>query len=143
MVFPVERDLVHSMHELSSGQSWPTILRSRVFLWVIIPLLWALAYLPQLGVRDLRLEEGRRAQPALEMLRSGDFITPRLYGEPYLNKPPLFFWVVAVNAKVQGEINNLTTRIPSVLAVLGGWFLVLLFAGNELSILTLDVVVVS
>src|ERR1700761_2577431 len=74
---------------------WIDLLRSRVFLWVGIPLLWAVAYLPGLGVRDLMHEEGWRAEPAAERVRTGDWVPPRLYGEAYLNKPPLFFWMAA------------------------------------------------
>ncbi|HUO10315.1 MAG TPA: glycosyltransferase family 39 protein [Phycisphaerae bacterium] len=101
------------------------MLRSRVFVWVGIPLLWAVAYLPGLGARDLMHEEGRRAEPAAEMLRGGDWVTPRLYGEAYLNKPPLFFWMAAGLGKLQGGVNELSVRIPSVIsALLGAWLLV-------------------
>src|SRR5689334_562644 len=78
-----------------TSPGWAGILQWRHFPWVVIPMVWALAYLPQLNARDLRHEEGRRAIPASEMLRSHDFIMPTIYGEPYLNKPPLYFWIAA------------------------------------------------
>src|SRR4051812_50216524 len=64
--------------------------------WFAIVLIgmWAVAYLPHLGTRDLRLEEGRRATVAREMLASGDFVRPTLYGDTYLHKPPLFPWLL-------------------------------------------------
>jgi 4-amino-4-deoxy-L-arabinose transferase-like glycosyltransferase len=40
-------------------------------------------------------DEGRYAEVAREMLRSGDFVTPRLDGVPFLDKPPLFYWLEA------------------------------------------------
>lgn len=40
--------------------------------------------------------EGRYAEVAREMLRTGDWITPRLNGEVFLNKPPLVFWLTAL-----------------------------------------------
>lgn len=97
-----------------------------------IVLLWAAGYLPGLGARDLRLEEGRRATPAREMLATGDFVLPRLYGDPYLSKPPLFFWVIAGFGSLLGEVNVFATRIPSVLAVLGCVFLILCFTPRRL-----------
>ncbi len=108
--------------------SWPSLLRSPWFFAVVVPLLWALAMLPELGARDLRLEEGRRATPALEMVRSGDYVTPTLYGQPYVNKPPLFFYLVAGVAKVQawggGKLDEWSVRLPSVVSVLvGAWLL--------------------
>src|SRR3954454_11683901 len=103
---------------------WHALLRWHGFIWLILPLLWAAAYLPQLGARDLRLEEGRRAQPAREMLAAGNWITPKIYGETYLNKPPLFFWVSAAIGKLQGGVDELSIRLPSVIsALLGAWLI--------------------
>ncbi len=39
-------------------------------------------------------DEGRYAQIPREMLERGDFLVPTLQGEPYLDKPPLFYWLV-------------------------------------------------
>jgi 4-amino-4-deoxy-L-arabinose transferase-like glycosyltransferase len=39
-------------------------------------------------------DEGRYAQIPREMLERGDWIVPTLQGEPYLDKPPLFYWLV-------------------------------------------------
>ena len=120
------------MAENQRQWTWIDVLRSRWFVWVGIPLLWAAAYLPGLGARDLMHEEGRRAEPAAEMLRSGDWVTPRLYGEPYLSKPPLFFWLAAGLGKLQGGVDALSVRIPSVTSVLLGAWLVVGFARKEL-----------
>ena len=112
------------------------LLRSHVAVLIAVALLWAIAYLPNLGVRPLRLEEGRRATPAREMLQSGNFVLPTLYGEPYLNKPPMFFWVVATCGWVQGEVNALSTRLPSVLSLLAGALLITRFAKKDLPVET-------
>jgi 4-amino-4-deoxy-L-arabinose transferase-like glycosyltransferase len=41
-------------------------------------------------------DEGRYAEIALEMLQSGDFVTPRLNGVKYFEKPPLQYWASAI-----------------------------------------------
>src|SRR5262245_7555990 len=111
--------------------TWPALFDRRWFALVIVAA-WALAYLPHLGTRDLRLEEGRRATPAREMLDSGDFICPTLYGDTYLNKPPLYFWLVAACGAGLGDVTPLATRLPSVLAALGCALVALRFAPDVL-----------
>jgi hypothetical protein len=59
---------------------------------------------------------------AREMIARGDYITPHLNGAPYLNKPPLLYWMVAVSYSVFG-INEWAARLP--LAVVG-WLGVLI-----------------
>jgi 4-amino-4-deoxy-L-arabinose transferase-like glycosyltransferase len=116
--------------------TWPALLSSRAFVWVLLPALWAAAYLINLDKRDLRLEEGRRAAPARGMIADGDFALPKLYGEPYLSKPPLYFWVVAAVGAVRGRgspdgVDELAARLPAaVSALLGAWVLVRWAAGE-------------
>lgn len=40
-------------------------------------------------------DEPRYCQSAREMIESGDWVLPRLNGEPYGHKPPVFMWLVA------------------------------------------------
>ncbi|HZS34426.1 MAG TPA: glycosyltransferase family 39 protein [Methylomirabilota bacterium] len=40
--------------------------------------------------------EGRYAEVARELVARGDWITPHLNGAPFLNKPPLLFWLTAL-----------------------------------------------
>jgi 4-amino-4-deoxy-L-arabinose transferase-like glycosyltransferase len=111
--------------------SWPALLDRRWFAVVLVGL-WALAYLPNLGTRYLRLEEGRRTTPAREMIASGDYVVPTLYGETYLNKPPLFYWLVAATGIATGEVGPLSSRLPSVLAAIGCALVALRFAPDVL-----------
>ena len=63
--------------------------------WLIFPLL--LLYLLHLGgVGLLGPDEPRYASIGREMARSGDWITPRLDGQPWFEKPPLTFWLTAI-----------------------------------------------
>lgn len=79
--------------------------------------IWSVVYLPWLGLLDLLLEEPRRALIARTMLETGDYLVPRLGGEIYTAKPPLFNWIIAISAKLGGGLNEWTARLPSALAV--------------------------
>jgi 4-amino-4-deoxy-L-arabinose transferase-like glycosyltransferase len=59
--------------------------------------------------------EGHFAGIAREMVLRGDWVTPTLNGSPYLNKPPLLYWFIAISYKVFG-INELAARLPIALA---------------------------
>jgi 4-amino-4-deoxy-L-arabinose transferase-like glycosyltransferase len=52
------------------------------------------------------------------MARTGDWLTPRLNGIRYFEKPPLYFWLGAACAAVLGPIEA-AVRLPSALACLG------------------------
>jgi len=71
-----------------------------------------LFYLPV----DPREDEVRRALVTLEMMIHGDLITPTLYGLPYLNKPPLYNWLLLLSFKVFG-VNEIGLRLPVLLAL--------------------------
>jgi 4-amino-4-deoxy-L-arabinose transferase-like glycosyltransferase len=60
--------------------------------------------------------EGLRAIVAAEMLRSGDWLVPRLYGEPLLTKPPGHYAAIALVSWPCGEVREWTARLPSALA---------------------------
>lgn len=64
-------------------------------------------------------DEGLHAAIAQEMVRTGDYVTPRFLGEPFLDKPILFFWTEAMSLRVFG-MNEAAVRIPPLLfGVLG------------------------
>ncbi|QDU69355.1 ArnT family glycosyltransferase [Engelhardtia mirabilis] len=58
-----------------------------------------LANLPLLSKLEVENEEGRRLLPAREMLETGEWVEPRIWGRPYLAKPPLYYWCVAATAR--------------------------------------------
>ena len=60
--------------------------------------------------------EGMFAEPAREMVASGDWVTPRLNGEPFLTKPPLMYWLSAPVFAFAGPTEYV--RLWSVLAAL-------------------------
>jgi hypothetical protein len=58
-----------------------------------------------------------QAQIARNMLTSGDWVTARLDGVPYLEKAPLIYWLIAICYKVFG-VHDWAARIPVVLATI-------------------------
>jgi len=56
-----------------------------------------------------------QAQIARNMLSSGDWVTARLDGVAYLEKPPLIYWMVAICFKVFG-VHDWVARIPVALS---------------------------
>jgi 4-amino-4-deoxy-L-arabinose transferase-like glycosyltransferase len=86
--------------------------------FVFVVLLWAGIYLPGLGTLQLQHEEPRRALPGLHMLASGDWLVPRVGSDPYLRKPPLLNWAIALSCKLSGGPSEWAVRLPSVLATL-------------------------
>jgi 4-amino-4-deoxy-L-arabinose transferase-like glycosyltransferase len=71
----------------------------------------------------LEPDEGRNAEVAREMLASGDWITPHYDTLPYLDKPAVFFWLVAGSYRAFG-ISEWAARFPSALMALGTMFMV-------------------
>ncbi len=85
---------------------------------ILFAVLTALLYLIPLGVRDLfSPDETRYAEIGREMAVSGDWITPRLNGVLYFEKPILGYWAFAGAQKLFGE-NAFAVRLPCVLATL-------------------------
>lgn len=75
-------------------------------------------------------DEGRYAQIPFEMLTRGEWIVSTLQGEPYLDKPPLFYWMVMLSYSVLG-VHDWAARLVPALAVLAN-VLVTLILGRRL-----------
>lgn len=66
------------------------------------------------GVRDLwDADEGRYGTVALDMVRSGDLLTPREHGMRFMDKPPLVYWMATAAYAVLGP-TPLAARMPCV-----------------------------
>ncbi len=63
-------------------------------------------------------DEGRYAEIGREMLMSGDWVIPTLNGRPYLDKPPLFYWLLASSFHVFGTTAGAARLVPAVAALL-------------------------
>lgn len=73
-------------------------------------LLFRLGDLPLAGP-----DEPRYARVAVEMHRAGEWVRPTLQGQPWLEKPALYYWLAGAGYKVLGETET-AARLPSVLA---------------------------
>ena len=54
---------------------------------------------------------------AREMMESHDWVTPRLYGKPWFEKPPLFYWGAGLSFKWFG-VSEAAARLPSAISAL-------------------------
>ena len=61
-------------------------------------------------------DEPRQAIMAREMVERGDYVHPYLNGTPYLEKPPLYPWLIVLTSKITGRIDEFSSRLPSALA---------------------------
>ena len=95
--------------------------------WLILALL--LLYLSNLGsVGFLGPDEPRYASIGREMAASGDWITPRLDGQPWFEKSPLLYWMTAA-ATLVGLPSEWAARLPVALASLA--FLIFFYGTLE------------
>ncbi len=67
-------------------------------------------------------DEGRNAEVAREMLASGDWITPHFNTLTYLDKPAVYFWIVAASFRIWG-VTEWAARFPSAMMALATMFL--------------------
>lgn len=68
-------------------------------IWFII----ILAFLPIIIFRDFTpANEGRYLIIADEAIRSGNFFSFTLHGEPYADKPPFYLWLVMLCRWISG-----------------------------------------
>ncbi|MFM7148342.1 MAG: ArnT family glycosyltransferase, partial [Gemmataceae bacterium] len=94
------------------GDDSPPSLRSLAIL-VVLP---AILLYPCLGFHLFEPDESRYAQIPREMLDRSDLIVPTLQGEPYLDKPPLFYWMVMLSYRIFGAHDWSARLVPAIAA---------------------------
>ena len=73
-----------------------------------------------LGSRPLSVpDEGRYAEIPREMTTTGDYLTPRLNGVKYFEKPPLMYWMEAGIIKLFGLSEWALRLLPAFLGIIG------------------------
>ena len=96
--------------------------RSRLRLKHLLALIGVacLALLPGLGSAGrLTYHEAFVAQGSREILDSGQWLFPTIGGLPWLEKPPLPWWLTALLGRCWGGIDETIARLPSALAAIG------------------------
>jgi 4-amino-4-deoxy-L-arabinose transferase-like glycosyltransferase len=92
---------------------------------VALLLVLAIGWFGAIGARPLvRADESRYAEISREMVASGDWVTPRLNGFKYFEKPPLQYWTTALAFEAFG-LADWTARLWTALT----GFLAILFTG--------------
>jgi 4-amino-4-deoxy-L-arabinose transferase-like glycosyltransferase len=96
-----------------------------------IPILLALSAAIYVGTAGwpalLDSSDSAHAVAAREMVETGDWAVLHINGVPYLEKPPLHYWLVAASYKLFG-VGTFSTRLPLALAVVALVLMVYLFA---------------
>jgi 4-amino-4-deoxy-L-arabinose transferase-like glycosyltransferase len=85
---------------------------------ILIVLTLYVCYFSHLGaIGFVGPDEPRYAWIARDMMETGDWVTPRLYGKPWFEKPPLFYWGAALCFKTFG-VSEAAARLPSAISAL-------------------------
>ncbi len=99
-----------------------TAANSRFLLWG--PALIALFfYLWSAFQFDLSRREAREGIPIVNMFQGESIWLPKINGDRYRTKPPMFYWAGLLASKALGKGNDISIRLPSVLAGAGAVFL--------------------
>jgi 4-amino-4-deoxy-L-arabinose transferase-like glycosyltransferase len=97
-----------------SRKSWLTDL-------LLLVVVFAALLGPSIGRRALwEPDEGRYAEIPREMVATGDYLTPRIDGIKYFEKPPLVYWVTAAAIRIAGTSEAAVRSPIALFALLGG-----------------------
>jgi 4-amino-4-deoxy-L-arabinose transferase-like glycosyltransferase len=109
-----------TVETVSSAQDTPInrTPAARIGWAVLILLTLYVCYFSHLGaIGFVGPDEPRYAWIARDMGETGDWVTPRLYGKPWFEKPPLFYWGAALSFKLFG-VSEAAARLPSAISAL-------------------------
>lgn len=104
-----------SLHDLKSRYPALNETLEAISLFVFTPFFLFYGLVPIFGGDGLGLvgaDEPRYAQIAREMLARHDYITPVLWGHPWLEKPALYYWR-AMFAFLEFGVHDWSARLPS------------------------------
>ena len=79
--------------------------------WIALALIMTIVWFANLDLRKLQHpDEGRYAEIAREMVATGNWVTPRLNGIKYFEKPALQYWLTAASFEAFG-VGDGTARL--------------------------------
>ncbi len=106
---------------------------SALAVWVLLAAIFAAVQFASLFTPPLLDDaDASHAQAAQHMVESGDWVTLKVNGIRYLEKPPLPYWLDAALYQVFGQ-NAFSTHLPNALALLGCAWLAWLWASRAWS----------
>jgi 4-amino-4-deoxy-L-arabinose transferase-like glycosyltransferase len=79
--------------------------------WLALPLVYFLYFFGLTAAGMVGPDEPRYASIGREMARSGDWITPRLWGQPWFEKPALLYWMIGAGFRA-GLGPDIAPRLP-------------------------------
>ena len=89
---------------------------STLHLFIIFCLGSSLLFI-RLGTRPLGGSEGRWGEISREMIATHNWITPKINGIPYRDKPVASYWLIVLASLPTHRVTEATTRLPSALAI--------------------------
>src|SRR5437867_3335274 len=85
---------------------------------LLVVLVAGLLFLARLDAPLLEPQEARYAEIPRQMLAEQSWMTPVLHGQPYLDKPPLLYWLVMLSYSVFGVHDWAARIVPGTAGVL-------------------------
>ncbi len=86
--------------------------------FVLLILLASLLFFTQLRAPLLEPQEPRYAEIARQMYVEGRWVVPVLHGQPYLDKPPLLYWLTMTSYALWGVQDRVARLVPGMAGVL-------------------------
>ena len=103
---------------IPSAESTHTSTAAKIGWAILIVVTLYVCYFSHLGaIGFVGPDEPRYAWIARDMAETSDWVTPRLYGKPWFEKPPLFYWGAALSFKLFG-VSEAAARLPSAISAL-------------------------
>src|SRR6202047_2902096 len=97
-----------NIRELAARVGWAVLICATLYV----------CYFSHLGaIGFVGPDEPRYAWIARDMAETGDWVTPRLYGKPWVEKPVLYYWGAALCSKLFG-VSEVAARLPSAISAL-------------------------
>lgn len=94
----------------------------------ILSIFALLLFFSGIGFKQLwKTDETRVAGISASMARTGNYLMPKLNGEPFLEYPPMYYWTTAVFYKEFGR-SLFTSRLASALCAFGTTLLIFLLS---------------
>jgi 4-amino-4-deoxy-L-arabinose transferase-like glycosyltransferase len=90
----------------------------------VIIVVWAVLALPLVFLRGFHSDEGVAVTIARSALEDGYWVTPHMYNTRFVERPTLLSWMIAAVSAPFGSVSEFTARLPIVLFLLTGCWLI-------------------